>query len=127
MLTSPLTIVKPPEYNLTLERRYESRHEISGSALVRVVAAEDPNQVGRAFRAEVINVSADGICLSANELMDGCLLDVWIGVESYSINFYLGCEVIWASLEENGEFQMGVEILDKFNTDIVEWRRVQAR
>ena len=128
MIVSPLMSDRPGHYP-GLGRRCESRHEVHGRALVQIIDTEDQDQVGMSFHAEVFNVSTHGMNLCAQqlkELMDGGLFELWIGVDGYPAKFYLKCEAQWVSWEENNEFHMGVEILDRFDTDVEEWRRIQA-
>ena len=129
MFASSLVIDRPGN-NPEINRRYESRHEIHQRALVQVTDTADQYLVGMAFHAEVINVSTHGMRLSAKQfggLMDGGTFELWISVDGYPAKLYLKCEGQWVSWEEDKDFHMGVQTLDKLDTDVEEWRRITAK
>ena len=128
MFASPVMIDRP-RHKPVLEQRKETRYEIRARALVQVIGADNQDQVGMAFHVEVINVSTRGMRLSASEFsefLDGGTFELWMGIDGYPATLYLKCQSTWVSWEENSEFHMGVEILDRFDTDVEAWRRIQA-
>ena len=120
MFASLVTIDKPG-YSPRLERRLEGRDEIHRRAVVKVINAEDQDQIGMEFHAEIVNVSSRGMRLSAEQLrefLDGGSFELWIDLDGYPAKFCLKGEARWVSWEENNEFHMGVEILNRFDTGV---------
>ena len=108
------------------DQRRETRLEAIGRALVQVNKTENGVLADKAFFSDVINVSANSLRLTAEDMMNSCEVEFWVGVEGCIGKFHLIGEVIWASWEEDNSFHMGIEVQDRKDTDILEWRRVFA-
>jgi hypothetical protein len=108
-----------------VDKRKEYRLATAGRALMHVIDAQNRELIGIAFHVDVINVSASGIRVAAEQvkdLMDGGTFEMWIGADGSDQKLYLNGDIRWVSWEENNEFQMGIEILDRLNTDVDKWR-----
>ncbi len=109
-----------------LDRRGAERVALNGKALVQVRNAKDFSQRDMAFHAGVLNASSSGLRLTAEQRLDDCELEIWVGLEDQLMRLNLVCEVIWTSWEGEGEFQMGVEVLNRENTDFAAWQDLFA-
>ena len=103
------------------ERRSEGRVKLNGKALVQVIKTNDPALSDTAFHAGVLNASSSGLCLTAEQRLDDCELEIWVGLEGHSQKLYLTCEVIWTSWEDENNYNMGVEVIRRQGTDYADW------
>ena len=109
----------------TIDKRKEHRALTTGRALMQVIDAHDSTLIGKAFHADVINTSASGVRVCAEQMRDlieGATFEMWIGIHGRDQKLYLKGDLRWVSWEESNEFHMGIEILDRMNTDSLEWR-----
>ena len=113
-----------------VDKRKEHRALTIGRALMQVIDAHDSTLIGKAFHADVINTSASGVRVCAeqiSDLIDGATFEMWIGINGRDQKLYLKGDLRWVSWEESNEFHMGIEILDRMNTDSLEWRNVHLQ
>ena len=106
------------------ENRKEVRQASDGTATVRILEGPYPELEGTNFDALVIDVSASGLCLDCDELLDQCTLQIKVTLEGSTEAVTLRGEVRWATWEEGGRYQMGVEFAGNDSPVIIKWRNV---
>lgn len=133
MTTTPLSMAMMPATRPlvgteTPERRTEDRHPRRDRAFVQVVDGDEADVISLTFACEIIEVSPVGVRIrSDTQMTAGCGINLLVDAGSQPGKFLLSGEVRWVSWEASGEFHVGVEMQDRFDTDIDEWRRLQKR
>ncbi|XOV90334.1 MAG: PilZ domain-containing protein [Pseudomonadota bacterium] len=123
MAAPRLSLVENKETVRDLRR--ENRADAGGMAILQVVDATDENLVGMTFRSTVLEVSPSGMRLTSETLIENCKVDVWISIDGFPQKLFLTSEVRWSSLEDEGECQLGLEIIDNPLTDVDTWCQIQ--
>ena len=102
-------------------RRKETRERIDGQAVVRVVSGPFEDLKDIKLEASVLDVSASGLRLDCSELLDQCFLEMKITLPSANDFVTLFGEVRWASWEEGGDYQLGIEFTRNDTPNIIKW------
>ncbi len=102
-------------------RRREPRQETDGTAKVRVLDGPFPELKNANFDAEVVDVSESGCRLDCDELLDQCALLMRVTLTGAPGPVPVRGEVRWASWEEGGKYQMGVEFTGNDSPVVIKW------
>ncbi len=105
-------------------RRTEERLETEGTARVRILDGPFPELKNASFDADLIDVSQSGLCLDCDELLDQCTLLMRVQLHGASDDVPIRGEVRWASWEEGGRYQMGVEFTGNDSPVIIKWHNL---
>ena len=108
----------------TENRRREDRQESDGRAKVRVLDGPFPELKNTTVEADIIDVSQSGLCLDCDELLDQCSLLLRVTLAGSSDTVPIRGEVRWASWEEGGRYQMGVEFTGNDAPVVIKWHEV---
>lgn len=109
------------------ERRGEARIYRSGEIFVEVTSAEpDNDSLPEIIRCEVLDLSATGAQLLADEDMQGgAIHTLVVDLDEYTENFRLAGEVRWTQSCRDG-YLVGFEFLDSEQTGIDDWKSLLA-
>ena len=102
-------------------RRREERQQCDGKAVARVLDGPFHELKNASFEAEVVDVSDSGLRLDCDELLDQCVLLMKITLNNSTETIPIRGEVRWASWEEGGQYQMGVEFADNDVPVVIKW------
>ncbi|MEX0941519.1 MAG: PilZ domain-containing protein [Pseudomonadales bacterium] len=102
-------------------RRKEERRAVVGKAVVQVVESANPSLVGTTFKSEIMDVSRSGMRLVCQEFIEDSRLDIWLAIEGINDKLFVSAEVRWASWDQHGDYELGVEIRDDAATDSRSW------
>jgi len=102
-------------------RRREDRNRVDGLATVRVLEAPFSELQHRTYVADLYDVSASGLRLACGELLDCCVLLINIELNGSAEIVPVRGEVLWASIEADSSFQMGIEFRGNDPAVIVKW------
>lgn len=105
-------------------QRREPRQETDGNAKVRVLEGPFPELKNTNFDADVVDVSESGCRLDCDELLDQCTLLMRITLSGSSESVPIRGEVRWASWEEGGKYQMGVEFTGNDSPVVIKWHEM---
>jgi len=105
-------------------RRIETRQPSDGKASVRVLEAPFPELKSTTLEADVLDVSAAGLRLDCEELLDQCSLELKISLKGSSEFVVLRGEVRWASWEEGSRYQMGIEFTGNDAPLVIKWGNI---
>ena len=105
-------------------RRSEDREQLAGKARIRVLEAPSADLRNASFDADVYDTSASGLRVECDEMLDGCTLLMHVSLEGLNDTLPIRGEVLWASFEEDGSFQMGIEFRDNDTPVIVKWHNM---
>ncbi len=108
-------------------RRQHSRTPTGGQVLGQVVEADDATLVGYTFQSTILEISPCGLRLVTDTMIKNCRIDLWVEIEGYTKKLFLTTDVRWVSLEESGQYQVGVEITDNPLADMTEWCEFQRK
>ncbi len=108
------------------EQRREFRRASQDRLFVQVVDCEDDSQIGTTLSCDALDVSASGLKIASKQPISvGAVLDLWVDDSQRPGKFFLSSRVRWTRREE-GQFQIGVELINGAATDILEWRDRQS-
>jgi hypothetical protein len=105
-------------------RRIETRQPGDGKASARVLEGPFPELKSTTLEAEVLDVSASGLRLDCEELLDQCSLELKISLNGSSEFVVLRGDVRWASWEEGSRYQMGVEFTGNDAPLVIKWGNI---
>lgn len=111
-----------PEEN----RRREDRALQDGTARVQVLESSSTELQGMTFEADVYDTSVSGLRIECNELLDDCVLLIQVSLTGSGESLSIRGEVRWASFEEDGNFQMGVEFAGNDSALNEQWMNMLA-
>jgi len=106
-----------------INRRQEAREEVEGTASVKVMEAPFSEVVSKTYDAQLFDVSESGLRLGCEELLDGCTLLIRAQLPGAPDTVPLRGEVRWASFEEDGSYEMGIEFRGNDSPVIIKWHR----
>lgn len=107
------------------ERRKESREPARDHAFVQITDSSEASLIGLTFPCKVVEVSSYGLRIcTEKEIPDGARLDLWIDIGLPQGKIFLASEARWVSWEDNGDFHVGLEILEGPATDVQLWREM---
>lgn len=109
------------------ERRGEARIYRSGEVFVEVLASDPEDTQGpEIVRCEVLDISATGAQLLADDAMEGgAIHTLVIDLDEYTDNYRLAGEVRWVRSHKDG-YLIGFEFLESEQTGIDDWRGLLA-
>ncbi len=109
------------------EQRREFRRESSERLFLQIVQSSEQDLVGTTISSTALDVSASGLKVHCSQrIPTGCVIDLWVDDNARPGKFFLSSEVRWVTQSEDGDFEIGVELLDGAATDIEEWRERQG-
>jgi|TARA_B110000196_G_C20504004_1_gene368082 hypothetical protein len=101
------------------DNRRDIRRASSERLFAQVVQSNDNDLVGTTLSCEAIDISANGLKISADRTLSvGCVLDLWVDDSRKPGKFFLSSDVRWS---EKNEF--GVQLHNGSATDIEAWRK----
>lgn len=107
------------------QRRNSHRRDSEGQATIRIATSDDPTLVNHSLRCNVLDISENGLRLETSAMIPGdSKLVLWVSLDNVPRRFFLKGEVRWVSFEENGEFNVGVELVSEKATEFASWTKL---
>ncbi len=108
-----------------------TEYRLTGSAQVTLeLESSEPEQGGddRTLTVRTRDLSAQGFCLSSPEpLPQNALLIAWVKLDSAQDPFQLTVDVVWCRPGDEGQWLVGLRILESDDTSYLEWVEAVAQ
>lgn len=110
-----------------------SEYRLTGSAQVTLeLESGEPESAyesaGRRLVSKTRDLSAQGFSLVTSEpLLENALLSAWIRLENEPDPFQLTVDVVWCRPASEGQWLVGLRILESDDTAYLEWVETVAR
>ena len=89
------------------------------------MTSDDSALVDQSLRCKVLDISKNGLRLETSAMIPGdSKLVLWVTLDHVPRRFFLKGEVRWVSFEENGEFNVGVELSTEAATEHAKWAKL---
>lgn len=107
----------------TAERRVATRTASSERLFVQVTSSQEQHLVGTTFSCHALDVSSTGLRISSEApIPAGSKIDLWVESPRRPGKYFLTSNVCWSESASNGDFFMGIELIESPTTDIDQWR-----